>query len=188
MKLINNIVGVIAILLPLSGQGDAELGSLQVLAPASIGHRSDQNPMVHIDTVSVGTGFATTETTVRSIEKVAYRGPQPRVARPTNAVLLEPLPYVYCGNANQFVFLYPTVLGVQYYRLRPVLRESYREIFTRVVAGMRFPWALHQNDAANYLINVDPEQNNQFDYQVSMDHFNGCAELANLEHVLIVSH
>lgn len=123
----------------------------------------------------------TTGPTRDPVCRTRYNGVQPGFAVPPAYVVDAPLPSIYCGNVNQWVFLYPARTGTQFYRLDPSKQESYRVIFSDAAKGTMAPWALRKLRAGEitYFVNVEPARTGTFDYTVS-DRFDVCLELAAL--------
>lgn len=177
------LLGVIVVAAsPLFQTGNANTTTESLASPA-IASPTDARGRAQTKRPGAVEQYVATKTStnhINSIPDVANLDLQLRIAPPPDIVLRKPLPYIYCEKSNQFVFIYPSESGDQYYRLRPAKRESYLELFRQVIAGSRFPWALRLRGANYYLINAAPEDKQKFDYQVSAVQFESCAELAKL--------
>ena len=125
-------------------------------------------------------GIAIAQPPVPGIQRMAVDGAQPVVDRPPGVIVDTPLPATYCEASNYWVFVYATGSSVQYYRLDPRKRESYRTVMRAAAEGGLSPWAMRWSyqGRAVYLVNRNPSSDAVFDYVVAAGEFDPCAELS----------
>jgi len=112
--------------------------------------------------------------------RIQYRGPQPDFPPPPSYVVDAPLPSMFCEQTGEWVFIYETAAGIQFYTLDPGKRESYRDIFRDAARGDMAPWVFRTvvSGRPAYFVNANPASDDKFDYALAPENFQVCAELA----------
>jgi hypothetical protein len=140
-----------------------------------------------------GTGVTAASMDTRVAEgaqcRIQYKGNQPAFSTPPSYVVDAPLPSIFCEQTREWVFIYETAKGIQFYTLDPGKRESYRDLFHSAARGDMSPWVMRTDVFGRpaYFINANPAVDAKFDYALSPGNFRICAELAARPHIKTVA-